>query len=138
MSARKQNIILYDGVCVLCHRTVRWLLRIDKQGTLRFAPLQGRFAQTVPLQPPGAPSDSVVYVTGYGGEQMRIFSRSDAIIRSIADLGGAWRAILVLKIIPLRVRDALYTFVVRHRYRWFGKYPSCQLPVGVPPDRFLE
>ena len=136
---KKGGVVLYDGVCALCNRTVQVLLDRDARGRLRFAPLQGETAKEVWEKHPGKNPGlkSVVYVRGYGTECERLFFRSRAFLEIMADLGGKWRLFVVLKLIPGPLRDAIYDWAARHRYAWFGKYEQCRLPEKGSENRFL-
>lgn len=146
MAAPRANLVLYDGVCGLCNRSVRFLLRIDRRKVLAFAPLQGPTAAQLakrhgfPLATAGDDAGSlrsIVYVRSFGLKRERAHLRSDAVLRILADVGGAWSLLAVFRVVPRFLRDPLYDWVARHRYRWFGKLDSCPLP---PPDqraRFL-
>ena len=140
MSDREQGgVLLYDGVCALCNRTVQYLMDCDTHGILRFAPLQGETAKKVWERYPGKDPGlkTVVYVRGYGTPEERLFFRSRAILEIMSDLGGKWRLLVVLKLIPGPLRDAVYDWIARHRYAWFGKYDQCRLPEKGTEDRFL-
>lgn len=131
--------MLFDGVCVLCDRSMRWLLDADRRGALRFAPLQGQTAKDVLARHPD-PGDSlstVVYVRDFGGSRERVFRRSRAAIAILEELGGKYRILAWLRIIPGPIRDILYDWVAARRYRWFGKLDSCRLPEQGMEGRFL-
>jgi predicted DCC family thiol-disulfide oxidoreductase YuxK len=133
-------VLLYDGVCGFCNKSVQMILDHDRRGEMRFAALQSDYGLAVVERHPELRGvDSVVYVeqaTGAGGE--RVFIRSDAALKVAAYLGGFWRLFLAAKVMPRRARDYFYDLFARNRYRLFGKYDTCLLP---PPDvrsRFLE
>ena len=131
-------LILYDGVCGLCHGTVRFVLRRDRGGRFRFAPLQGETAGAL-LGRHGLARelDSLIYVEGFGGPAERVYMRSDGVLRILVQLGGAWRCVNALRILPRPLRDAVYDLVARYRYRWFGRLDSCPLPSPEARARFL-
>ena len=133
-------VLLYDGVCGLCNKTVQFVLSHDRRGTLLFAPLQSNFGQSVVARHPALQNvDSVVLVEpspGAGGE--RVFTRSTAALRVVSYLGGVWKILLVAYIIPRPVRDWLYDLVARYRYRLFGRYDTCLLPPPEVRARFLD
>jgi predicted DCC family thiol-disulfide oxidoreductase YuxK len=136
MTARPHHIVFYDGVCGLCHRAVRFLVKRDRHDRLRYAPLQGPVAAT--LLPPlgGRPDDlDTMYVLTRDG---RLLRKSRAILFSAIALGGAWRLLALLWVIPPVVMDLLYNLVARTRYRLFGKLEACELPTPEERARFLE
>ena len=134
-------IILYDGVCGLCNRLVKFLLKHDKDGRLRFASLQSAFAEKV-LSRHGFDAkdlDTVHVVENYDRPGERVLQRSDAILRAGRELGGFWgTSSSIAKIVPRSIRDLVYRFVATNRYRVFGKYDTCMLPDPNQRSRFLD
>ena len=134
-------IILYDGVCGLCNRLVQFLLKRDKEGRLRFASLQSDFAAKV-LQRHGIDAkdlDTMNVIENYEQPGERVLQRSDAILRAGRELGGLWGVLASAgKLVPRVLRDPVYRFVARNRYRVFGKYESCMLPDPNQRSRFLD
>ncbi len=125
-----QSVVFYDGVCGLCDRAVQFLLAEDTHQVLRFAPLQGQTAQ----QQSGIAPDlrSIVLMTG-----STIRYRSDAVLGALDEIGGFWRVVSWLRVIPRPWRNAAYDWVARHRYEWFGKFAECKLPTPELRARFL-
>lgn len=127
-----ERILFFDGVCGLCNRSVDRLLRMDRKGMLRFAPLQGSTAQE---RLPAGLADALETVVYFRDGQ--VLQRSDAALRLLIDLGG-WRRIhTVLFLIPRALRDAVYRWIARNRYRWFGKREICRVPSESERERFL-
>ena len=129
-------LLLFDGQCALCDRTVRWLLRHDR-GRLHYAPLQSATADSV-LERVGYAGDrsSVVLVDGDGA-----FQHSDAAWRTFRLLPWPWRAAAAMRFIPRPLRDLGYKFIARNRFRIFGYSDLCALKSGLPSDqlqRILE
>lgn len=140
MNQAPPYLVLFDGVCALCDGSVRFLLRADRRGRLRFATLQGTAAAQVRARHEDFAREmtSVVLVEDFGAPGERIHLRSDATLRILAGLGGAWRMAVVLRVVPRGLRDAVYDWVARHRYRWFGRRESCRVPAEGERSRFLE
>ena len=133
------GVVLFDGVCGLCNRTVDFLLRADRRDRLRFATLQGPAAASL-LAGRGLPLDlqTVIYLRHLDGAAPELLERSNAILAILRDLGGGWRAAAALRIVPRPWRDALYRLVAGRRYRWFGKRDTCRLPTPEERPRFLD
>jgi len=134
-------IILYDGVCGLCNRLVQFLLKHDKQGRLRFASLQSDFAAKVLHRHGIDPKDldTLHVIENYEQPGERVLQRSNAILRASRELGGFWSVSAVAaSVIPRALRDVVYRFVARNRYRVFGKYDTCMLPEPNQRSRFLD
>jgi predicted DCC family thiol-disulfide oxidoreductase YuxK len=135
-----EALVLYDGVCGLCNRTVRFILRRDKRHVFRFAPLQSPLGEALLRAHGHDPRElqTVYLVLDRGEPSERLLSRSAAAQEICRQLGGVWRLCAAFKVLPRRWRDALYDFVARHRYRWFGKYETCPLPTPEERERFVE
>lgn len=127
-------VLLFDGVCNLCNGSVQWVLRHDARAQFRFAALQSDTGQALlrrfGLDP--AQLDTVVLVDGE-----HIFLRSDAPLEVARRLGGVWAFFLIFKVLPRPLRNAVYDWVARHRYRWFGRQEACMLPRPEWKGRFL-
>jgi len=134
-------VLFFDGECGLCNRVVRGLLRLDRNGRLRFAPLQGPAAQRY-LRAHGLPThdfETLVYVPDWShNEHPDFLLRTAGVIaalRATGELGRALAAVLVL--FPATWRDAAYRVVGRWRYRIFGPWRPRPLPRVEWEDRFL-
>ena len=129
--ASKPEMLFYDGHCGLCHRAVNFVVAQDRDGTaFRFAPLQGEtFQRLVSVDQWKMLPDSVVVMTGDG----RLLARSDAFLHILRRLGGAWRILAaVMGIVPRVLRDLVYDFVARVRFKVFSRRDDL-CPV-MPPD----
>jgi predicted DCC family thiol-disulfide oxidoreductase YuxK len=124
-------ILFFDGLCPLCDGAVRWLLRADRHGRLRFAPLQGATA-TQRLPPRSSLPDALVLWTPAG-----IRVRSDAVLGALEATGGLRVAYRLLRLLPRPLRDWLYDAVARRRTRWFGRWDACRVPTAAERQRFL-
>ena len=135
MPSPSPTLVLYDGVCGLCNRLVAFLLRRDRGDQFRFAPLQSEFAQTLLHRYGLNPNDfdTVVVLADFQQPSERALTRSQAALWAIGQLGGLWRMFVIAKLVPLRLREAIYRFIARRRYQVFGKYETCPLPR--PQDR---
>jgi predicted DCC family thiol-disulfide oxidoreductase YuxK len=129
-----QAILLYDGVCGLCDRFVRFVLRHDTHGTLKFGTLQGAYGEAARAAAPElATIDSLVLLTPSGA-----YVRSTAALEVLRYIGGLWAATLVLYAFPRALRDWGYDQIAARRYRMFGKYDSCPIPDASVRARFLD
>jgi len=139
-AAQGRAVLLYDGVCGLCQRTVRWMLRHDPEGRLLFAPQQWPIAAEVFAHHAIEMEqvNSVVLVSNFGEADERIAVRSDAILGCLNILGGNW-AVLggVVRMVPRGLRDAVYQWIARNRIRFFGAAELCALPGPAERARFL-
>ncbi len=138
-------IVFYDGVCGFCNRVVRFVLRRDRQGLFRFAPLQGRLAREVLARhgitlPAADTSDPGTFylLLDPAGPGERLLARSQAVLFLLRNLPGHSLTAALFRLLPRFLRDALYNLVARHRYRFFGRYDACPLPRPQDRARFLE
>ena len=129
-------ILVFDGVCVLCSRSVQFVLRHDRDKRFRFATTQSETGRQLMLAhgfDPNRPS-SVLLI-----ENDAVFVESSAAVHVLRAFGGAWKIVAALIwIVPRPVRDAAYRGIAKRRYRWFGKNDSCYLPQPEDRTRFLD
>jgi predicted DCC family thiol-disulfide oxidoreductase YuxK len=128
-------IVLFDGVCNLCDSFVRFILERDRAEKFVFASLQseaGRKCLREHRLPEGEITSVVLIQAG------RAFTRSGAAVRILGQLPGAWFAARSLLLIPGPLRNGVYDWIARHRYRWFGKQDQCLMPRPEFTRRFLS
>ena len=133
-------MVLYDGVCGLCNRTVQFILRRDQHDRFRYAPLQGTIAHEI-LARHGVDADdlnSVYLVYNVGKPTEGLLSRSRAVLHILKVLGGFWRLVAGLGVLPTVTLDATYRWVARRRYRWFGQYDHCPIPKPAERRKFID
>jgi predicted DCC family thiol-disulfide oxidoreductase YuxK len=130
-------VVLYDGVCGLCHWVVQFILRHDKVGYFNFAALQSVAGEKL-LRAYGlslgefAQPDSVVVI-----ENGKALQKSEAAFVIIRKMAYPYKLMRWLAIVPRPIADAVYDWVARNRYRWFGKFDTCALPDPQHKARFL-
>jgi predicted DCC family thiol-disulfide oxidoreductase YuxK len=128
-------LILFDGVCNLCNRTVQFLLKRDAGKKFRFASLQGTTGQQILRERGLSSSDFNSFILIEDG---KLYSRSIAVLRMLRLLGGGWKLFYGLIIIPRFIRDPLYNLIARNRYKWFGRKEECWIPNEESRERFLD
>ena len=113
MNNSQTNIVLFDGVCNLCSKTVQFIIRKDSKSIFRFASLQSENAQLLLGQLKLLPDsfDTLVYI-----RDKRYYLKSTAVLKILLKLGGGWRFLYLLIIIPRFIRDKVYDFIAKHRY----------------------
>ncbi len=134
------HLVLYDGVCGLCNRSVRVILRRDQEKQFRFASIQSEFGKRL-LARHGRTDEaleSLILIVDYGERSERLLRKSEAVLYIARRLGGLWRLSRVLRILPASVLDRFYGMIARYRYAWFGKHDSCPLPEERHRDRFHD
>lgn len=128
-------IIVFDGVCALCNGWVDFLIARDDRQHYRFAAMQAPAGRRLLSEHGLDPDDPVSFLLL---DQAGAHTDSDAILRVLAGLGGAWRLVVLAGIVPRGIRDPLYRFVARRRYRWFGRRDACRVLSPDEAHRFLE
>jgi len=133
-------VLLYDGVCGLCNRTVQFVLRRDGEKRFRFAPLQSAFAARLLGKKGVDASDlSSVYIAVFREQGEILLMQSDAVLWVMEKLPGIWPGVArVLRFVPRTVRDWGYRVIARSRYQLFGKYDTCPIPSESDRERFIE
>ena len=128
-------IVVFDGVCVACNRSVDFLLRHDCSKRYRFAAMQSPAGHALVAAHGIDPANPASFLLLEGG---RAFRDSEAALRVLSGLGGAWRCARIALFVPRVLRDAAYRWVARHRYRWFGTRDACRVPTPAEAERFLS
>ena len=129
------NVVIFDGVCNLCARSVRFILDHEADQTLRFTPLQSPAGTRLMHDLGLDPEDASTFVLIADG---KAYVKSDAAIRLSRYFRRAWKPLGIIKIIPRQIRDWAYDVVARKRYRWFGRLDSCMVPTAELRARFIE
>lgn len=146
----RNPVIFFDGVCGLCNLFVDFVMARDKSFRFRFSPLQGETAAAVLKAPPGqgpaaaqgvAAESLLDDVEGLKSvilwDEQGLHRKSKAALRVLAGLGGLWSLTRLFLLVPAFLRDPVYDFIAKNRYRWFGKKESCRMPTPSERARFL-
>lgn len=129
-------ILLFDGVCHFCDQSVQFIIRHDKKGIIKFAALQSDKGQELLRKHELSTTDlnSLVFIQG-----QRFFTKSAAVMQICRLLGGKWKILAsILKLAPRPLRDTVYDYVAKNRYKWFGQREQCMLPSKEVRRRFLQ
>ncbi len=117
-------LVQFDGMCILCSQTIRFIMKADRHKKFLFQTLQNSVTKE--------PGDSVIVSDGH-----KTYSYFDAILKIGKELGGIYRIAALSKIIPREWRHSFYLWIARNRYRWFGVRKSCYLPSAEDLERFI-
>lgn len=127
INSKKQvrRIVFFDGVCILCQRSVQFILPRDPGGNFLFASLQEGLAnQLIP--------DVITSANGQGSiilwEEGKVSYRSTAVLRIAKKLSGLWPLLYVFILVPPFIRDGVYNLIAKNRHRWWGKTDTCMVP----------
>lgn len=132
---KDKKIILFDGVCNLCNSSVQFVIKHDKKDVFRFAALQSEIGEKIlkhiAIDPKNIDS-IILYEPG-----VAYYYKSSAAIEIAKQLGGFWNLSMVFKIIPAFLRNPVYDYVAKNRYKWYGKQESCMIPTPELKAKFL-
>lgn len=117
-------LVLFDGMCILCSGTIRFLLKADRKKKFLFQTLQSSTGNET--------AESVIVDDG-----TRLYTHFDAVMKIGKELGGIYRLVGIVSILPRAWRLNLYQWIAHNRYRWFGKRQSCFLPTAEERARFI-
>lgn len=117
-------LVQFDGICILCSRTIRLIMKADRHRKFLFQALQNSSTNEIP--------ESVIVFDGQA-----TYSHFEAILKIGKELGGIYRLSGILRIIPKKWRRSLYVWIAQNRYRWFGVRTSCYLPSPEEKERFI-
>lgn len=124
------QVIIFDGVCGLCNKSVDILIKIDKEKIFKYTSLQGEFVKTLDHEPD---IDSIIFYD-YG----TVYYKSTAILKIFQALGGIWKITAIFFLIPKIIRDYLYDLIAKYRYKLFEKMESCRIPQKGEQELFLD
>ncbi|MDT0554811.1 thiol-disulfide oxidoreductase DCC family protein [Patiriisocius hiemis] len=134
INTENKKIILFDGVCNLCNSSVTFVIKRDAKDVFRFAALQEEPGQKL-INQYGIDinkTDSIILI-----ENNKAFTKSTAALRIARHLGGAYPLLYGFMIIPVFIRNWVYDYVAKNRYKWYGKKESCMIPTPELKSKFL-
>jgi predicted DCC family thiol-disulfide oxidoreductase YuxK len=127
-------VIVFDAECVLCSANAQFVLKHDKTGHFRLASMQGKSGAALYREHGMDPANPISIII-IEGKNMR--QDSDAVLSIYEALGYPWKLLGVLRIVPAFMRDPVYRWIARNRYRWFGKRESCWIAPAEYKSRIL-
>lgn len=127
------NIILFDGECNFCNHSVQFIINRDAEAKYKFASLQSDIGEEI-LKRYKVPKDidSIILI-----EKDKCFYKSSAALRIARNLNGSWKYLYGFIIVPRPIRDSMYSYFAKNRYKWFGKRDKCMIPTPDIRKRFL-
>jgi len=127
-----KSIVFFDGYCGICNGFVDFLITRDKNKKLHFAPIQGTTAKANLRKEDLENINTIIYL-----DKGESFRRSDAVLKSVSQMGSIWKLVLIFQIIPNFISDIIYNFVAANRYKWFKKREFCRMPSEGDKSRIL-
>ncbi len=131
--AALERVIVFDGICNWCNAWVSFTMTRDG-GRFHFATLQSDKGQEL-LKLLGLPAQD--FETFLLLERGQVFTKSTAALKIVRQFSGGWPLLSMFVLVPRPLRDILYDYVARHRYRLMGKSPTCRVPSAEEHDRFI-
>jgi predicted DCC family thiol-disulfide oxidoreductase YuxK len=130
-----KKVVLFDGVCNLCNATVQFLLKRDHKKQFFYASLQSDYGKSIQNKFNLNEQEIQSFIFQDGDA---VFTKSTGALRVLFQLGGLWKVTICLIVIPSFIRDMIYRYIAKNRYKWFGKKESCWLPNPAFKERFLQ
>lgn len=129
------HIVLFDGVCNLCSNSVKLIIKNDPKGLFKFTSLQSKTGKSYvdKYDIDTSKTDSIVLI-----KNGKSYVKSSAALHIANKMKGLYPLLFGFIIIPSSIRDLIYDFIARNRYKWFGKKDECWLPTPDLKARFLE
>jgi predicted DCC family thiol-disulfide oxidoreductase YuxK len=148
---KSHNIVAFDGVCNLCNSTVNWIIDNDPKQQFRFIALQDiarlealgfdlkelQFTEQSSSVNSESQTDESQMQSVYLIEQGKLFDKSTAVLRICRQLSGLYPLLYLYILIPRPLRDLVYDFIAKNRYKWFGRRAQCRVPSAALSNRFL-
>ena len=133
-SSEKKSIILFDGMCNFCNTSVNKIIKYDKKNVFKFAAIQSDAGKKLltELSIDTLKIDSILLI-----EKNTLFTKSTAVLKIAKQLSGLYKLGYAFIIIPPFIRDTIYDFIAKNRYKWFGKKEACRIPSKEERNKFL-
>ena len=131
---KAEPVILFDGICNLCNGVVKLVIRQDKKAYYKLAALQSHAGQELLKNHKLPQKDFETFLLIENG---KVYQQSDAALRVAKQFSWYWQWVQTLWLVPRPLRNAVYRFIARRRYRWFGKKDTCMIPTPDIQQRFL-
>ena len=130
-----QSLVLFDGVCHFCNNSVNFIIDRDPKKKFVFAPVQSELAvkALVRFGESNNVIDSIILI-----QNNKIYKRSRAALEIVKQLTGLWPTCYVFIIVPGFIRDLVYNYIAKNRYKWFGQMDACRIPTPDMRERFLN
>ena len=133
--SQPKSIIFFDGVCNLCNASIDFVIQRDKEDHFLVGALQDDFSKKIlsKFKVKEDYLDSIILL-----EKGEIFYKSTAALKIARNLSGLWPALYPLIFLPKTLRDPIYNWIGKNRYKWFGKKNTCRLPSPAEQAKFLS
>ena len=130
-----KKIILFDGVCNLCNGAVQFIIKNDKKDIFRFVALQSELGKEI-CNYIGIDQNKIDSIIFYNPGVVYYY-KSSAVLEISEDLSGIYNLLIIFKILPEKLRNYIYDYIAKNRYKWYGKKESCMIPTPELKTKFL-
>ncbi|MCX7548075.1 DUF393 domain-containing protein [Xanthomarina sp. F1114] len=133
---KNKQLILFDGVCNLCNSSVQFVIKHDKKNVFMFAPLQGETGKEIlrHYNIDTAKTDSIILYTS----NQKLYFKSTAALKIAGKLGFPINILSIFLIVPVFIRNWVYNYIAKNRYKWYGKQNECMIPTQKLKNKFLK
>ena len=135
MMPENKSILLFDGVCKFCHSSVQFVIKRDSGKNFLFCPLQSDKGKEL-LRAQGISDTGLTSMILL--KDGKFYKKSSAALRIAKELRAPWPLLYIFILVPAFIRNAIYDFIGKRRYKWFGKYDSCWIPDDDSRGRFID
>ena len=132
---KNKQLIFFDGVCILCNTSVNYIIKYDKKNVFRFVALQSEIGQKIVKEFNIDPkkTDSIILFS----EEQKLSYKSTAALKIANHLNFPFNILVVFLIIPPFIRNWVYDYIAKNRYKWYGKRKECMVPTAELKNKFI-
>ncbi|MEP3836388.1 MAG: DCC1-like thiol-disulfide oxidoreductase family protein [Algibacter sp.] len=134
---KDKNLILFDGICNLCNSSILYVIKRDKRSKFMFAPLQSEAGKKI-IEKFNIDTSLIDSIILYNSKKDTISYKSTAAIKVASKLGFPTSILTIFLIVPSFIRNWVYDFIAKNRYKWYGKKEACMIPTPELKVKFLE
>lgn len=131
-----KNIILFDGVCNLCNASINYVIDHDVNDLYRFVALQSDLGIEIQEYLGIATTDLDSIILYIPNEAYYV--KSTAAIKIMKSFKGIWKLSIIFQVIPEMIRNIIYDYIAKNRYKWYGKQDACRIPTKELKAKFLS
>ena len=133
---KDKQLILFDGVCNLCNVSVLYVIKRDKKDKFLFAPLQSAIGKDI-TKKFNIDTNKIDSILLYNPTKNSLVYKSSAALQVAKQLGFPTNILVVFLIVPTFIRNWVYNYIAKNRYKWYGKKESCMIPTPELQSKFI-
>ncbi|WP_178988801.1 thiol-disulfide oxidoreductase DCC family protein [Winogradskyella schleiferi] len=132
-----KQLVLFDGVCNLCNASVLFVIKRDKKDKFLFAPLQSTIGKEI-IEKFNIDTEKTDSILLYNPEKDKLTYKSTAALLVASHLGFPTSFLSIFLIVPTFIRNWVYNYIAKNRYKWYGKKESCMIPTPELKAKFMD